>query len=48
MGWLLPLAAGYGEATVARRERERADIAREEQIMLNTMLPIALQNRQQR
>lgn len=47
MGWL-GIAGGAADAVLRRREQERTELALQEREMINTMLPIALQNRAKR
>ena len=52
MGWLggsaLGLAGGYAAAGSQRMKTEREQLWAEEQNMINTMLPLAIENRKQR
>ena len=48
MGWLLGVAGGAAESFTKRVDQERAELALQERDMLNTMLPIALENRKER
>ena len=48
MGWLLGVAGGAAESFTKRVDQQRAELALQERDMLNTMLPIALENRKER
>ena len=48
MGWLLGVAGCAAESFTKRVDQERAELALQERDMLNTMLPIALENRKER
>ena len=48
MGWGLGVAGGFSEAGMARKERQKEQLFIEEQNMINTMLPLAIENRKKR
>ena len=48
MGWGLGVAGGFSEAEMARKERQKEQLFVEEQNMINTMLPLAIENRKKR